>query len=129
MIHSIYITLILNAGVFGYCLGGGYFKEFNLFGIFLYSLFLVIFGGLSVGIIAIYRAIEFICKKINEYLQISTFYKLRFTKELDGLTINQLERMNRITVNHHNSNKFRDKIWRNTMALVNERNNYKTNTK
>jgi len=129
MIHLIYITLILNAGVFGFCLASGHFENVPIRGIILYSIFLSIFGGLATVLSAIQMFILFICKKINEYFQISTFYKFRFTKELDGLTVNQLERMNRIAVNQHNSNTLRDKIWNYTMKLVNKRNNYTTNTK
>ena len=121
MIHLIYAYLILNAVVLRYCLGDGYFKEFNIWGIFIYSLFLVIFGGLAVGIMAIYRTIEFIFKNINEFFQISFFWKYKFTNCFDNITDIQLKRMNAMTVNYHSSSSVRDKIWRYTMKLVNEK--------
>ena len=127
MIHFIYTVLILNASVFGYCLGDGYFNDFNFKGIVIYSVFLSIFGGLAVLLVGLYRLVEWLFKKVNEYFQLQFLWKYHFTDEFNSLTDNQLSKMNRITINHHSSNSIKDKIWRYTMKLANERNGYTYN--
>lgn len=119
--------MIFNALVTGYYINEGDLSEYTFKG----KIFLILFWILLLGIGSILLLIQlsigsfqFAWKQINEYFQISALWKLKFTKEFDNMNINNLERMNRITINCHSSDSLRDKIWGSVTDKVNKRNNY-----
>jgi len=128
MIHLIYIYFILNSLVTGYYINetdlSDYTPKGKIWIIFSYWGVLILLGSILVSIGVIIRGVEFAYKSINEYFQISSQYKLKFTKEFDNMETDRLERMNKMTIDHHNSDSLRDKMWRSVTDKVNKRNNY-----
>jgi len=124
MIHLIYICLILNALVTGYYVNEGSLSDYSSKG----KIFLISYWILLIGIGSILFLIQlcinlfrFIIGSINKYFQISFYYKFYLTKQFDAIESYQIERMNNITKNHHQSQSITDKIWRHQMRLINEK--------
>lgn len=130
MIHLIYCYIILNALITGFYINEGDLSDYTIkgkIGLFGFWTLLLGTGSILLAIQLLIDLFKFIWKKSNSFFQIEVFYMLYFTKELDNLNENELERINTITSKSHNSNTLRDRIWRITMDIVNERNKYNQN--
>lgn len=120
------IYLMLNCLVTGWTYEEWYWpKTFSqwiriIFGI----IFFLSLGIVFIAVIAIGAYVVNIYSKLNRLFQLSFWFRFYFTNYYRNLTTEQLEKINKTTYYHWNSDNLHDRIFRYCTKLVNARHGY-----